>query len=271
MLIDAFTFFNEEEMLLARVSYLNDVCDRFVISEASLTHQGQPKGYIARSVIAAKMPEVLHKLDFIYVDDMPRGHGNEANWERERYQRNALMRGLYRHEPETLVVISDIDELPNRDILSRFVREGIEPGTVYAMEMKMYMYSAKYQYYYNEKPVVWSQARISTLEGIASPQAIRKTTVHVSCHDAGWHLTYMGGGSRIRNKIKAFCHAEFNNTVYDQRLDGNVKALLDPYGRPGYRLVETDYSELPAEVVESHKDYFFPLLENEDHLKQIVF
>ena len=43
MIIDAFTFFNEKELVELRVKYLSDVVDRFLIIEADVTHTGKKK------------------------------------------------------------------------------------------------------------------------------------------------------------------------------------------------------------------------------------
>ena len=43
MIIDAFTFFNEKELVELRVKYLNDIVDCFLIVEADFTHTGKEK------------------------------------------------------------------------------------------------------------------------------------------------------------------------------------------------------------------------------------
>ena len=43
MIIDAFTFFNEKELVQLRIKYLNDLVDYFVIVEANTTHAGKKK------------------------------------------------------------------------------------------------------------------------------------------------------------------------------------------------------------------------------------
>ena len=43
MIVDAFTFFNERELVELRIKYLNDLIDYFVIVEADVTHTGKEK------------------------------------------------------------------------------------------------------------------------------------------------------------------------------------------------------------------------------------
>ena len=41
MIIDAFTFLNEKELVELRVKYLNDMVDCFLVVEADHTHTGK--------------------------------------------------------------------------------------------------------------------------------------------------------------------------------------------------------------------------------------
>ena len=46
MLIDAFIFFNEKELIELRLKYLNSIVDYFVVIEANITHQGKKRAGI---------------------------------------------------------------------------------------------------------------------------------------------------------------------------------------------------------------------------------
>ena len=43
MLIDAFTYFNEKELVELRIKYLNPVVDYFVVIESNITFTGKKK------------------------------------------------------------------------------------------------------------------------------------------------------------------------------------------------------------------------------------
>ena len=45
MLIDAFLFFNEKELVELRIKYLEKIVDFFVVIEANITHQGKKKDW----------------------------------------------------------------------------------------------------------------------------------------------------------------------------------------------------------------------------------
>ena len=43
MLIDAFTYFNEKELVELRLKYLNSIVDYFVVIESNITFTGKEK------------------------------------------------------------------------------------------------------------------------------------------------------------------------------------------------------------------------------------
>ena len=51
MLIDAFTYFNEKELVELRLKYLSEIVDCFLIVEADFTHTGKEKKW--------NFPEIL--------------------------------------------------------------------------------------------------------------------------------------------------------------------------------------------------------------------
>ena len=53
------------------------------------------------------------KIIYIQVSDMPDG---DNPWVRENFQRNCIERGLSRSSEDDLIIISDLDEIPNPEI-----------------------------------------------------------------------------------------------------------------------------------------------------------
>lgn len=108
MLYDCFTFFNELEILEIRLHELDRVVDRFVLVEATRTHSGEPKPlyYDENKRYFSRWKT---KIIPIIVDDMPE---SDNPWTRERYQRDAIGRGLHQCSPDDTILISDVDEIP---------------------------------------------------------------------------------------------------------------------------------------------------------------
>ena len=199
---DCFIFYNELDMLKFRLEYLKDVVDVFVLVEATVTHSGKPKPLVFDA----------HKADFaqytivhVIVDDMP--DGDDA-WTRERFQRNAIDRGLQRLtlHGDDRIVISDVDEIPRREMLQQDI-----PSGLYCLEMQMYYFNVCTR---AEQP--WYAASLVTYDVYKNnpqPQQYRQTGAVAIC-DAGWHFSYFGTPEFISNKIQMFAHQEFNSQQY---------------------------------------------------------
>lgn len=114
MTYDCFTFFNELDLLEIRLNVLKDVVDKFVIVEAAETHTGKPKPLLFREN-EARYSAFRDKIVYISLDSFPKGHDA---WWNENYQRNMILRGLTNAKPDDTVLISDVDEIPNPDVVA---------------------------------------------------------------------------------------------------------------------------------------------------------
>ena len=246
-IVDSFTFFNEKEMLLLRLKYLKNIVDHFVIVEATRTHQGETKELQAYNIVATNMPEILNKITFIFVEELSIAKGNDANWARNDYQRNCISRGIYKFNENDMIIVSDLDEIPNASTLEilKSNTQVLEKG-IAAFQMTMHMYNASKVLYKRNQIDYWLKARIGLLKHIVSPRWMRKSEPKVIIGEGGWHMTYMGGLTRIKKKIESFCHAEFNTEYYKENIRNNIEKNLDPFGREGYSLRDYDRTKLPS-------------------------
>jgi len=117
-LIDCFTFFNELDLLEIRLKYLYNVVDYFVIVEADTSFNGDVKQMVFKDNIARFEP-FMEKIIFVPINMKYFENKNKVAWEREEYQRNCIQKGIDTLNllDIDLVLISDIDEIPNKDIL----------------------------------------------------------------------------------------------------------------------------------------------------------
>jgi len=116
MIYDCFMLFNELEILELRLSELEETVDRFLVVEAPVTHAGLPKSLTFaenRDRFARWNDRVMR----VVVEDMPKG---PDPWGRERYQRNAIVRGLQDAAPTDGVIIFDVDEIPKPSAIRRW-------------------------------------------------------------------------------------------------------------------------------------------------------
>ena len=118
-IFDCFQYFNEEHIVDLRLNILDQYVDNFVIVESTVNHQGEIKKL---NFDINKYTKFKKKINYIIVEDTPenikRPHvGGESLV--EQHQRNSLMRGLKRCHDEDLVILSDVDEIPDLSKLNQ--------------------------------------------------------------------------------------------------------------------------------------------------------
>ncbi len=80
MIIDAFIFFNEEELVKLRLSYLNQVIDKFVIIEADHTHQGKKKEWNFEKLLKNELKEFSDKINYHKIEIDVEKISNKEGW-----------------------------------------------------------------------------------------------------------------------------------------------------------------------------------------------
>ena len=118
MIFDCFTYNNEDLILELRLNTLDKFVDKFVVIEATTDHAGNNKEL---NFDMNKFKTFEKKNRYKIVDDMPKNtesfYYNKRIWHknivRDEYQRNQIVRGLFDAKDDDLILISDIDEIPN--------------------------------------------------------------------------------------------------------------------------------------------------------------
>ena len=220
---DCFCFFNEIDILEARLKLLDQKVDYFVISEAAYTHSGRFKGFTLDSFRDRLLPW-WDKIKYIKVYDK----GSEVDtWILENQQRNRLLDEI-RPENDDVILISDIDEVP---FPSR-IPDKVEPGKVICLLQHMRYYFADCAI---ENHLIWEGGTralsfltvrdnllsekgvkynaVSFKKELNSGVTLTKVRLYRHLHfiaDGGFHLAWMGGVEAIVKKINATSHQEIN-------------------------------------------------------------
>jgi beta-1,4-mannosyl-glycoprotein beta-1,4-N-acetylglucosaminyltransferase len=229
-IIDCFTFYNELEMLEYRLETLHHYIDTFILVEATLTHVGKPK-----ELFFEKNKHLFTKYNIVHiiVDDFPFTEKNincknNEQWVNEKFQRNCIARGLAKLElyPKDLIVISDVDEIPDPLTLIQCEIEG-----VYQLEQDFYYYNIE-----SEMDHKWYFSKIMTWEWFLQNECTCddvRMGMFKSIPFGGWHLSYFGNSSFIANKIKNFAHQEYNTNEFTSQelIEQRIKNRVDIYDR----------------------------------------
>jgi hypothetical protein len=208
---DCFTFFNELDLLEIRLQELYDSVDYFVIAEANMSHSGRPKGYTLLENWGRFAP--WHdKIRRIAVDDMP---VTNNSWVREKFQRDALARGLTDRSPEDLIIVSDLDEIPRAEIVD-MIREDENQYERYVLRVPLFRY--RFNFLKWHQPVINNQMIVTRAHVFTHPEKERDYTHvwlppapdFVYVDHAGWHFSYLGDDRNAVHKLQNFAHTEQN-------------------------------------------------------------
>lgn len=276
MIFDCIPFFNELDILKLRMQILSPIVDYFVLEESTVTFSGEPKEMVFaknRDLFA----EFADKIRHVAVEDSPME--GVTTHERDKYQKNQLIRALSDAGAEDIIIFSDVDEIPNPKTLERLIAQ-FEPDKIYHLAQRMFYcflnmeeVSGNLLSITGEFPGVerkqWLGTKICSFaqlpaEGIVYLREVSPTDPRsVRIADGGWHFGYMGGdgerdvAKRIGIKVRAAAHQEYNSKRY---LNEAVDRLLcgeDIFDRDAkFVRVEIDAS-FPAYLREHQEEYDF--------------
>ena len=109
-------------MLETRLNVLDNFVDFFVIIEGNKTWQNN---YKKLKFDIKKFEKFEKKIIYVPVTDMPDG---DNPYLRENFQRNSILKGLKNSTDKDLIIISDLDEIPNPNSIINF-----KPNRKYAV------------------------------------------------------------------------------------------------------------------------------------------
>jgi len=256
---DCFQFFDEEHILDLRLNILNEFVDFFVFAESTTDHQGNPKKL---NFDSKKFKKFSNKIIYIIVDDtieaIKKPHfGGESLV--EQHQRNSLMRGLKNCREDDLIILSDVDEIPDLNKLNLFDKKN-----KYAVfSQKMFNYKINLL---NETENNWHGSKICLKKDFKTPQWIRnlkfkkypfwridKIRNLQIIENGGWHFSYLQNPENILKKIKSFAHGEFNkeNFANLESIKEKINMGKDIFDRGiSYKKIQIDNS-FPKYIVDN--------------------
>jgi len=243
---------HERELVLLdiRLHELSDLVDRFVVVEADKTFPGEPKPWVLEPVMD-RFAEFADRIEYLKIT-MP----NNSAWGRQRHQRNACVRNV-KMEPDALVLISDIDEIPRSTDIA-----GVEPP--FFCVHKLYCYRLNIQRY---KPSDRSGGTVGVRRNtIETADKSRWTLLRESAGErlsyCGWHWSYLGTASQIADKIRMLSQTSCNKPEWtaQEHIENAIRRGTDIYDKDthGYKVVPVD--ETYPKYVLDNLDKFAPLI-----------
>lgn len=281
MVYDCIPFFNEVDILKLRLNILSPLVDRFIIEEATMTFSGEPKE-LCFEKNKEMFKEFLDKITYIVVDDTPK---EAITHERDYFQKNHLINGLSEASEDDVIIMSDVDEIPNPTVLKNII-DNFDKTKVYHLAqrnfyafMNMEEKSGKLLSITGEFEGFeggdrkWLGTKICNInnipkEGIVRLRDLVKTSDprSVRVADGGWHFGYMGGhneynaAKRIGVKVQAAAHQEYNEKEILKETMDRLKLGQDIFGRDArFERVEVDDS-YPEYLLEHKAEYQYLIM-----------
>ncbi len=222
-------YFDEDLLLDLRLNILDKHVKKFIITEATYTHNGNPKKLNFNPNNFKKFKD---RITYIVVDTPPPNllkindkDSSDTKGEklilngmaRDYFQRESLARGLKDLSEDDLIIISDLDEIPNLNGLNF---ESIK-NKIIIFNQKMFYY--KLNLFYEE--FNWHGSKACRKKNFLSPQWLRnikskkypkwrfdlwfskkKYTNLFHVVNGGWHFTCIRSAEDLEKKLLNFAH-----------------------------------------------------------------
>ena len=222
-------YYDEDLLLDIRLNALEKYVKKFVITEATYTHNGTKKKL---NFNIQNFKKFKDKIDYIVVDQQPpdiRKLDEKDNAKikeeklilngmaRDYFQRENLKKGLKNLDKDDLVIISDLDEVPNLENL----RIDKINDNIIIFQQKMFYYKLNLLY----EDFIWAGSKAVKYKNFISPQWLRniKSKIYPKwrldvifskkkysnlqfVENGGWHFTCIKSPEELEKKLLNFAH-----------------------------------------------------------------
>lgn len=237
MIIDAFTFFNEYDMLEFRLKLLWEHVDKFVIVEADHTFSGKTKPwnfYENRERYAWAMDKIVYhqfRAPNPWDGENPPTTTDPKHpcWQGEYDQRNAIEQACIGFSDDATLLISDCDEIPSHKIFNNL--PNLLRWQPVALRQSFFYYNLSCLRNEQWNGTIITSLGMARVEGIQNLRAQRNVLQMVG--EGGWHLSYFSDTKGIQEKLNSFSHVEYNTPQYnnDEHIEECVRERKDLFVR----------------------------------------
>ena len=289
-IFDCFMYFDEEIVLDLRLNFLDKYVDYFVIVESVFTHKGDKRELkfnhnkfekFKNKIIYKVYNENENNIEKIFDKDSEKTKSYKYIMnalKRENGQRNYIQVGLDNANTNDIVLISDVDEMPNLS--------GIDFTKI---KEKIFMFRQDMFYYkLNLKlpNMIWTGTKGCRKKDLLSPQWLRnvkdrkysklrfdilfsdkKYNSIKFIDDGGWHFSNLKSAKEIEHKLKSYLHHwEFDENplttdqieetiknkqaIYDLTLDKRLNKIGS-----GNKLIKYEFEKLPEYLKKNKNKY----------------
>jgi beta-1,4-mannosyl-glycoprotein beta-1,4-N-acetylglucosaminyltransferase len=181
---------------------------------------------------------------------------SEMHWNRDFFHRENVLRGLVDCQDDDIIILSDLDEIPNIETLKNLI-PNVEHNTFYHLMQNMYHYYANVR-----KNEVWFGSKVCRYSYIKNTESnflrINKD-IGKRVDDGGWHFSFFGGVEKVKVKVISWGHQEMNRPDVLNALEDNIRNNRDIFYRPDsyYDVnIETEYPEYLKNELKKFPTFF---------------
>jgi beta-1,4-mannosyl-glycoprotein beta-1,4-N-acetylglucosaminyltransferase len=273
-------YFDEEIVIDVRLNTLNDFVDYFVIVESKFTHKGDKRELKFNH---KKFERFKDKIIYLVYDREPNEIQKVLNEDskiekdtkyilnaayRENGQRNHIQKGLVDAKENDLILISDVDEIPN---LSKLNFDEIREKIILFKQDMFY-----YKFNLHLPNLIWTGTKGCKKKDLINPQWLRNIKdrkysffrvdtffskiKYISIkiiNNGGWHFSNIKTPKEIEHKLRSYLHhREFDEqplsvneidkiiknkqAIYDLKVDKTVNKIGN-----GSKLEKLEINRLP--------------------------
>ena len=283
-------YFDEEVVLDLRLNFLDQYVDYFVIVESIYTHKGEKREL---KFNPKKFEKFKNKIIYKVYDKNNEGIEKIVDKDsekiksykyimnalkRENGQRNHIQAGLDNADSNDIILISDVDEIPNLNMMDfTKIKEKI---FMFRQDMFYYKFDLKLP------NLVWTGTKGCRKKNLLSPQWLRnikdrkyskyrfdilfsdkKYNSIKFIEEGGWHFTNLKTAKEIEHKLKSYLHHwEFDENplttdqiediiknkqaIYDLSLDKRLNKIGS-----GNKLIKYEFEKLPEYLKKNRQKY----------------
>ena len=283
-------FFDEEMLLDLRLNILDKYVDKFVISEATYKHNGKPKKLLFD---INKFQKFKDKIIYVVADNQNLGltkiNENDSkeikisklitnSYTREVNQENKIQDGIVDAEPNDIIIMSDLDEIPNLE------KEDLRSINNKLIFFKQKMFYYKFNLLYEEMP--WYGSKACKKKYFITPHWLKwiknkkypwwrldtlfSKKKYRDIHfisEGGWHFTNIRKAEDVQNKLLSFAHhyefeqsgmgvSDIEKAIRDKTVmyDHNLDKRKNKYGQ-GTKLKTVKLNDMPKYITNNLEKY----------------
>ena len=289
-IFDCFMYFDEEVVLDLRLNTLDKYVDYFIIVESIFTHKGDKRKLVFNH---KKFEKFKDKIIYLIYDEKPQkiekilSEDDESEKSRkyilnaayrENGQRNFILSGLKEAKSNDMILISDVDEIPNLENLD--LSKINQKIILFKQDMFYYKFNLKLP------NLTWTGTKACKKKYLKNPQWLRnikdrkfsfyRLDIFFSktkynnvkfINNGGWHFTNIKTAAQIEYKLRSYLHhREFDENpmteneideiinnkqaIYDLKVDKKTNKIGD-----GSKLEKYPLNKLPKFLQDNQKNY----------------